>query len=305
MQKTLITGVDGFIFSNYIQFFPNNIVGIDKFSKNKVAKPDCPFYVGNVADAHFMEVVFKLEKPDLVIHGAAESFVDYAIDSAAEFIHSNVLGTQVVVDMCLKYGVEKLLYISTDEVYGQLGPTDKAFTEESLVVPRNPYSATKAAGEMLVRAAGETHGLKYNITRSCNNYGPRQPVRNLIPVIIHNILNNKPVPIYGTGAQIREWIYVQDNCEAVNFIMNNGINKETYNISSGQEINNLELFYIICEILDKGKELLQFVEERPGHDFRYAMNGQKLEELGWSPKLFLYTGLEKTVQWYIDNILAL
>jgi dTDP-glucose 4,6-dehydratase len=301
MKKILCTGSAGFIFSNFAYYLKDrteyNVIHVDQNAGNFVK------HVGDIADPIFVDRIFAEEKPDYVIHGAAESFVDTSIVSATKFVHSNVMGTQVIVDSCIKHNVNRLIYISTDEVYGHLtNRTDRSFEEICGMNPRNPYSATKAAGEMIVRAAANTHGLKYNITRSCNNYGPNQPIRNLVPIVIYNILNNKEVPVYGTGEQIREWIYVQDNCAAILHILNNAPENETYNISTPYEITNLEMVFYICDIIGQGKELVKFVKDRPGHDFRYSISSQKLRDLGWEPTITFHDGLEKTVRWYQDRI---
>lgn len=311
-KKLLITGSTGFIFSNFIrrtlhQKNDYKIVSIDKVLNpkglhNVYINKSHTFYMGDIADFHFINRVFELEKPDIVLNGAAESFVDASIENASPFIHSNVLGTQVLIDASVKHKVEKFVQVSTDEVYGHL--TDESapgWDETAPLNPRNPYSSSKAAGELLLKAAHQTHGLEYNILRSCNNYGPRQLSRNLIPKIIKNILEEKPVPIYGQGKQLREWIYVDDNCSAIQTILNNGTKNEIYNISSGAEFSNIEVFHEICNILERGHSLLQFVDERPGHDFRYSLNSNKLKTLGWKPCVKFKDGLKLCINWYLQN----
>lgn len=310
-MKVLITGSCGFIFSNFIRRAIYNkseytFVSIDKVLYPKTFNPynnkSHTFYIGDVADAHFINTIFSIEKPDIVIHGAAESFVDHSIEDASPFIHSNVMGTQIIIDACLKHNVDRLIYISTDEVYGQLNDeTSTSWTEQSILAPRNPYSASKAAGELMVQAAHITHGLKYNITRCCNNYGPRQSIRNLIPKIIKNILEDKEVPIYGEGKQVREWIHVDDNCSALLTILTEAPPNEIYNISSGHEFSNLEVFQKVCNIMEYGHDLISFCKDRPGHDFRYSSNSSKLRALGWKPQIKFSEGISKTIQWYINN----
>jgi dTDP-glucose 4,6-dehydratase len=310
VKKILVTGSCGFIFSNFMRKvmqdkLPYTFVSIDKVLSpynlyNVELNKDHHFYMGDIADEQFVENVFKLEKPDIIIHGAAESFVDDSIRSAAPFIHSNVVGTQVMVDISLKYNVEKFIYISTDEVYGQLAYGDSSWTELSSINPRNPYSASKAAGELIVRAANQTHGLKYNITRCCNNYGPSQPYRNLVPVIIYNLLHNKPIPIHGSGKQYREWIYVEDHISAILKVLESGSVDETYNIGTGAECTNLEMVENIAAILNK-TPIIQNVKDRPGHDFRYSVNCSKLHKLKWKPSFKFTEGLEKCVNWYLNN----
>lgn len=308
-QRVIITGSCGFIFSNFIRKFADNskyeFVSIDKliapynFSNILVGHK---LHVGDIADEHFVDMVFKIEKPDIIIHGAAESFVDDSIKKARPFIHSNVLGTQTMIDMSIKHHVKKFIYVSTDEVYGQLKSVkDKSWTEQTPISPRNPYSASKAAGELIVKAASETHGLNYIITRCCNNYGPRQPPRNLVPKVITCILNNEPIPIHGNGKQMREWIHADDHSSAIMHLIEKAAINETYNIGSGVEFSNLQMVKNICNILEQGEDLLSLVKDRPGHDFRYSVDCTKIKELGWEPKYDFDTAIKNTVQWYIDN----
>ena len=312
-KKVLITGSCGFIFSNFIRLALKEeksdykYISVDKIATghsmhNVYANRGHKFYIGDIADAHFVDKLFQLERPDIVIHGAAESHVDDSIVSASNFITSNVLGTQVMVDASVKYDVERFIYISTDEVYGQLKTEyDEAWTETSPLAPRNPYAASKAAGELVVSAASVTHGLQCNITRSCNNYGPRQSTKNLIPKIIKNILNKEKIPIYGQGQHLREWIHVADNCRAILTIMKHAPPNGVYNISAGCETSNLELTNEICNIMGSGHDLISFVEDRKGHDFRYAMQCLNLKSLGWQPSFKYKKGLDHTIKWYIRN----
>lgn len=310
--KILITGTGGFIFSNFIrQVFHKkqnyNIVSIDKVRKshalhNVYINKNHQFYIGDICDEHFINVIFEVERPDIVIHGAAESFVDSSIKKATPFVTSNVLGTQVIIDACKKWDVKRLVYISTDEVYGHINDdSTPAWTEESPINPRNPYSASKAAGELLVKAAHETHGLEYQITRSCNNYGPWQDPEKFLPKMIKNILNNEKVPVYGDGMNVRDWMHVYDNCSAILKIIQDGEPNSVYNISAGQELPNLEVFQRLCNTMDKGHDLIEFVKDRPGHDFRYSINSDKLKSLGWSPEFKFNDGIAKTAQWYLNN----
>lgn len=312
-KKVLVTGSGGFIFSNFIrkalyQKSDYSFVSIDacrspKVTQNIYVNKGHTFYIGDVSDRHFVNVIFEVERPDIVIHAAAETFVDDAIQNADAFVKSNVLGTQVIIDACLKWDVGRLIYISTDEVYGQLdNEQTPSWKEDAPFAPRNPYSASKAAGELFVRAAHQTHGLEYNITRSANNYGPRQSLRNFIPKIIHNVLQEQPVPVFGQGRQMREWLHVEDNCAAVMAILQEGKPNETYNISSSDEFSNLEVFHEVCNVLGKGHELLTFVEDRKGHDFRYSVDSTKIRSLGWKPTFRLKRGgLAHTCNWYVKN----
>lgn len=234
--------------------------------------------------------------------GAAESFVDDSIKSAKPFIHSNVVGTQVMVDLALKFNVERFIYISTDEVYGQLLSNEEPWTESSIVKPRNPYSASKAAGELIVRSASETHGLKYNITRCSNNYGSRQPPRNLIPKVVTCLLSDTAIPIHGNGQQHREWLYVLDHCSAVMKILENGKVNETYNIGSGFDLSNLEVVESIAKIMNKTPKI-NFITDRKGHDQKYGVNCNKIKEIGWKPRYINFAEImESTIKWYSDNL---
>lgn len=311
--KLFVTGSLGFIMSNFVRYILKNsndysVISIDDvkppaklntvFANNKHE-----FYMGDITNAHLINNIFEIERPDIIVHGAAESFVDKSLTAGPEFVKSNVLGTQILIDAAVKYK-SKFVMISSDEVYGALKSEDDiSWTEESPINPLNPYSATKASAELLVKAAHNTHGLQYNITRSSNNYGPRQPRRNLIPVLIGNILEDKPCNIYGQGAQIREWTQVSDNCEAIKTIIEKGNINETYNIGSGQEFSNIEVFNEICKAMGKGNNLLNFITDpRPGHDFRYSVNSSKLRSLGWSPKFNFKKGsIQHCISWYDVN----
>lgn len=311
-QKLLITGTGGFIFSNFVRRAlyakaPYNIVSIDKVQKsqainNVYTNKNHKFYIGDITDPHFVNVIFEIENPDVVIHGAAESHVDKSIESVSPFINSNVLGTQIIIDACLKWDVKKLVYISTDEVYGQLeNENEPSWTESAPVNPRNPYAASKAAGELLIRAAHETHGLIYNITRSCNNYGPRQTADKFIPKIIKSILNEEKMPIYGQGMQVRDWMHVLDNCDAILKILSDGKPNEIYNISANQEFSNVEVFQKICNVFGRGYNLLDFCDDRKGHDFRYSIDSNKLKKLEWKPFYKFKDGICTVINWYINN----
>lgn len=311
MKKILVTGSCGFIFSNFMrkvmsQKFNYKFASIDKvissYNLPSVSlNQDHSFYMGDIADEQFIDNVFAIEKPNIIIHGAAESFVDDSIRSAGPFIHSNVVGTQVMTDMAVKYGVEKFVYISTDEVYGQLKDSNESsWTENVSVNPRNPYSASKAAGELIVKAANQTHGLNYNITRSCNNYGPNQPPRNLVPKVITSILARQSIPIHGNGKNYREWLYVEDHCDAIMQIIDKAPVNEIYNIGSGIEKTNLEMVDAISAILNI-KQSINFIKDRAGHDFRYSIDCSKLKKLGWKTNYTFDKGLEKCINWYVDN----
>lgn len=311
MKKVLITGSCGFIFSNFIRKVlyekqPYQFISVDRVSgdgNSLYTHKNHTFYPADIRDQHIMDKIFQYERPDIVIHGAAETFVDTSLTDPNSFVTSNVLGTQVIINACIKHKVERLIYISTDEVYGQLSSeSDAPWTEDSPLNPRNPYSATKAAGEMLVKAAHESFGLIYNITRSSNNYGPRQTSEKLIPKTIKCILNDQKIPLYGQGLQIRDWTHVFDNCAGVITVLNKGEPNETYNISASQEFPNIEVIQKICNAMGKGHDLISFVEDpRKGHDFRYSISSDKLKALGWNPTYKFKDGIIDTVEWYNIN----
>lgn len=316
--KTLTTGTCGFIFSNFIRklvFESKNVYSISSIDKASTTNINSlywnnnhKFYVADITDQNILETIFNFNPPDVVIHGAAESCVDKSLASANEFIKSNVLGTQNIINVCVKYGVKKLIYMSTDEVHGQLAEGDPAWLENAPLNPRNPYAASKASGELLVKAAHEAHGLNYNILRASNNYGPRQTTNKLIPNIIKCALEGNRIPIYGEGKQSREWTHVFDTCSAITHILENGQDNEIYNISSNQEFSNIEVAHMVCSILDKDYDikcfnLIEFVKDPRGnsHDFRYSLNSTKLKTLGWSADIKFKEGLSNTIDWYMDN----
>lgn len=317
-QKVLVTGSCGFIFSNFIRKiiylsnkdpikYPYNVVSLDKVSSNAINSmywnKNHTFHIADITDQHIIDTIFQFEKPDIVIHGAAETFVDASLSNPNSFISSNVLGTQAIINACVKNGVKRLIYISTDEVYGQLSSeSDEAWTEDSPLNPRNPYSASKAAGELLVKAAHQSFGLIYNITRTSNNYGPRQTPEKLIPKAIKCITDGQKIPIYGEGKQIRDWTHVFDNCAGIMTVLRHGAPNEIYNISANQEFTNIEVIQNICNIMKRGHELISFIKDpRTGHDFRYAINCSKIKELGWKPGYKFKEGISETIEWYLDN----
>lgn len=311
MKKVLITGTCGFIFSNFIRRAiyekqPYSFVSVDRVAGNAnmvYNNKNHIFHFADLRDSHIIDKIFSFERPDIVIHGAAESFVDASLSDPNAFVTSNVLGTQIIINACVKHNVERLIYISTDEVYGQLtGESDPAWTEDSPLDPRNPYSASKAAGELMVKAAHQSFGLIYNITRSSNNYGPRQTPEKLIPKSIKCILEGRKIPIYGKGLQIRDWTHVFDNCAAILTVLNNGKPNETYNISANQELPNIEVIQKVCNAMGKGHDLISFIEDpRKGHDFRYSIDSSKIKELGWKPSYRFKEGIVDTVEWYKMN----
>ena len=311
MTKVLITGTCGFILGNFIRKAiyekqPYSFVSIDKVSGNANAlysHKNHVFHVADIRDQHIIDKIFQFERPNIVIHGAAESFVDASLTDPNAFVTSNVLGTQVIINACVRHNVKRLIYISTDEVYGHLtSESDPPWNEEAPLNPRNPYSASKAAGELMVKAAHQSFGLIYNITRSSNNYGPRQTSEKLIPRAIKCILQGEKIPIYGQGLQIRDWTHVFDNCSALLTVLNQGKPNETYNISANQELTNIEVIQKICNAMGQGHDLISFVEDpRKGHDFRYSVDSSKIRELGWKPNYKFREGIVDTVEWYKIN----
>lgn len=312
-KKILITGTGGFVFSNFIRqaFFNKEnycFVSIDKIKKpyaihNMYIHKDHSFYPGgDISDPHFVNIIFEKERPDIVVHGAAETFVDTSIKNATPFVNSNILGTQVVIDACLKWNVEKLVYVSTDEVYGHLEDEDaKSWTENTPINPRNPYAVSKASAELLIKAAHNTHGLQYNITRACNNYGPWQDSEKLIPKIIKHIVEENKIGLYGQGLQMRDWMHVFDHCSGIMKVIKDGAPNEIYNISAKQELSNLEVFQRVCNTLNTGHNLIEFIDDRPGHDFRYSSDSSKIRNLGWSNKFKFNDGIAETCKWYLNN----
>lgn len=321
MRKILVSGGGGFIGSNYLrkmiwsQQQPGflgerfNFVSVDRINANALnsmlLSKDHQFYLADITDAHIMDRIFEFEHPDFVVHLAAEASVDRSLSEPNSFVKSNVLGTQVIINCCIKHKTQRLVYAGTDEYYGQLTDEHQAsWTEESPMNPRNPYSASKACGELLIKAAHQTHGLQYNITRSSNNYGTHQLPDKLIPRTIKAILEGTKIPIYGEGKQIRDWTFVGDNCNAIKAIILKGSPNEAYNISANQEFSNLEVVHEVCKVMGAGHDQIEFVKDPRGngHDFRYSVDASKLKALGWQPQVKFKRDLaEKCVRWYQDN----
>ena len=312
-MKILVTGTLGFIGSNFIRHvlkyyngYEYQWVGLDKAVhsynlENQIIKVNYNFYLADISDKHTIERIFEIEKPDMVIGMAAESFVDLSITDIMPFLQTNVIGTQVLINACLKYKVEKYVHISTDEIYGQqLSRSNQAWIETDPLLPRNPYAASKAAGELIVRTAAETHGLKYQMTRSCNVFGPRQKKENLIPHIIHQLKNDQPVKIHGNGENFRQYISVLDKTKAIMKIILNGKMNETYNIGAYNYLSNLEMVEIIGEIMNKKPEI-EFIADRKAHDMGYSISNAKLQYLEWQPQDNFKTALTDTVMSYMGT----
>jgi len=305
VKKVLVTGTLGFIFSNFIRQVDHpdyQFVGLDKAVKeyNLDNMTDGKFYLTDIADAHTIDRIFTLEKFDIVIGGAAESFVDNSITDIMPFLHSNIIGTQVLINACLKHKVERYIHISTDEVYGQkLSRDERPWIETDPLLARNPYSASKAAAELIVMAAHNTHGLPFQITRSCNVFGPRQKAENLVPHIITSIHKHKPITIHGTGLNFRQYIHVEDEISAIMTILQRGRLNTVYNIGDNNYYANLEMVEQIADFMNKTPEIT-FITDRKAHDFGYSVNCDKLRELGWKPASNFKTNLAKTIRSYSD-----
>lgn len=327
----LVTGGAGFIGSNFVIEWAGleteHVVCLDKLTyagnrsnlKELEGRSNFSFVQLGIEDYPEVAAVLREHNIRAVINFAAESHVDRSILGPEAFIQTNVVGTMRLLEACRHFwqdgstatGDFRFLHVSTDEVYGTLSPQDPAFTEESPFRPNSPYAASKAASDHLVRAYGETYGLPVMITNCSNNYGPRHFPEKLIPLVIHNALQKKPLPIYGDGLQVRDWLYVSDHCSAIRCVLQAGIVGQTYNIGGNNEKTNLEVVESICLILDRVRpladgerysSLIKFVKDRPGHDRRYAVNANKIKtELGWSPGETFETGIEKTVQWFLNN----
>ncbi|WP_339817766.1 dTDP-glucose 4,6-dehydratase [Paenibacillus sp. FSL R7-0216] len=312
-MKLLVTGGAGFIGSNFVLYMLKQhpgykIVNVDALTyagnlenlKSVEGNPNHTFVKADITDAKAMVELID-QGIDVVVNFAAESHVDRSILEPDVFVKTNVLGTQVLLDATKKHGVKKFVQVSTDEVYGTLGETG-LFTEETPLAPNSPYSASKAAGDLLVRAYHETFGLPVNITRCSNNYGPFQFPEKLIPLMISRALADEALPVYGDGLNIRDWLYVEDHCSAIDLVIHQGRNGEVYNIGGNNERTNLHIVRTILEQLGKPESLIKHVEDRPGHDRRYGIDPTKtMKKLGWKPKHSFETGIKETIRWYLDN----
>ena len=312
MSRILVTGGAGFIGSNFVKYM------LDKYSDYEIINLDALTYCGNLENLKDIEnnenytfvkgdirdkdlVKDLVSKSDYVINFAAESHVDRSIEDPEIFIKSNVLGTQVLLNASKELGVEKYIQISTDEVYGTLGETGY-FTENTPLQPNSPYSASKAGADLITRAYFETFDLPVNITRCSNNYGPYQFPEKLIPLMISNALEDKKLPIYGDGKNIRDWLHVYDHCQAIDLVLHEGKLGEVYNIGGHNERENLRIVKLIIDALGKDESLIEYVSDRLGHDRRYAIDSDKItSELGWKPKYTFETGIKETIEWYLDN----
>jgi dTDP-glucose 4,6-dehydratase len=328
MKNVLVTGGAGFIGSNFVHMmldkYPDcKIINVDTLTyagnlenlKDIVDNPNYVFIRADIRDRDKIDEIFASYGIDMVVNFAAESHVDRSIVEAEVFLTTNIIGTQVLLDVAKKYwkvnpndkyckeyktGV-KFLQVSTDEVYGALGETGM-FVETMPLMPNSPYSASKASADLIVRSYHETFGMPVNITRCSNNYGPYQFPEKLIPLMINNCLNDKDLPVYGDGMQIRDWLHVADHCSAIDTVLHKGLDGEVYNIGGNNEKANIEIVKLIIETLGKSEKLIKYVKDRPGHDRRYAIDNTKITtQLGWKPSYTFEQGMKETIEWYLNN----
>ena len=316
-MKIIVTGGAGFIGGNFVHYMINKysdyqIICLDKLTyagnletlEPVMNNKNFRFIKGDIADRNFIYSLFEIERPDVVVNFAAESHVDRSIEDPEIFLKTNILGTNVLLDACKKYGIKRYHQVSTDEVYGDL-PLDRPdlfFTEETPIHTSSPYSASKASADLLVQAYYRTFKIPVTISRCSNNYGPYHFPEKLIPLMIANALNNKQLPVYGKGENVRDWLYVEDHCRAIDMIIHNGRVGEVYNIGGHNERTNLEVVKTIIRELGKSEDLIKYVTDRPGHDMRYAIDPTKIKnELGWEPLTLFDEGIKKTIKWYLDN----
>ena len=313
----IVTGGAGFIGSNFVFYELKNhpedrIVCIDKLTyagnlstlAPVMEKPNFRFVRMDICDREGIYKLFEEEKPDIVVNFAAESHVDRSIEDPEIFLRTNIIGTSVLMDACRKYGITRYHQVSTDEVYGDL-PIDRPdlfFTEETPIHTSSPYSSSKASADLLVLAYHRTYGLPVSISRCSNNYGPYHFPEKLIPLMVINALHDKPLPVYGEGLNVRDWLYVEDHCKAIDLVMRKGRVGEVYNIGGHNEMKNIDIVRLICKELGKPESLITYVTDRKGHDLRYAIDPTKIyNELGWLPETMFKDGIKKTIRWYLDN----
>lgn len=316
-MKIIVTGGAGFIGGNFVHYMLKEhpeyqIVCLDKLTyagnmetlEPVMDNPNFTFVKADIADRDAVYALFEKEKPDVVVNFAAESHVDRSITDPGIFLQTNIIGTGVLLDACRIYGIKRYHQVSTDEVYGDL-PLDRPdlfFTEETPLHTSSPYSASKASADLLVMAYHRTYGLPTTISRCSNNYGPYHFPEKLIPLMIANALNDKPLPVYGKGENVRDWLYVEDHCRAIDMIIHKGRVGEVYNIGGHNERTNLQVVKTVLKELGKSEDLITYVTDRPGHDRRYAIDPAKIHaELGWEPLTLFDEGIKKTVKWYLEN----
>ena len=316
-MKVIVTGGAGFIGSNFVFYMLKKhpdyeIICLDSLTyagnlstlKDVMDNPNFKFVKLDIRDREGVYKLFEEEKPDVVVNFAAESHVDRSIENPEIFLETNIIGTSVLMDACRKYGIKRFHQVSTDEVYGDL-PLDRPdlfFHEDTPLHTSSPYSSSKASADLLVGAYGRTFNLPVTISRCSNNYGPYQFPEKLIPLMIQRALNNEKLPVYGDGKNVRDWLYVEDHCKAIDLILENGKPGEVYNIGGHNEMANIDIVKLICDYLDKPYSLIEHVTDRKGHDRRYAIAPEKIHnELGWLPETMFKDGIKKTIQWYLDN----
>ncbi len=316
-MNILVTGGAGFIGSNFIFHILNHhpedrVICVDKLTyagnlstlAPVIDRPDFVFYKTDICDRNGIYEIFEKERPDIVVNFAAESHVDRSIENPSVFLETNILGTSVLMDACRKYGITRYHQVSTDEVYGDL-PLDRPdlfFTEETPLHTSSPYSSSKAAADLLVLAYHRTYGLPVSISRCSNNYGPYHFPEKLIPLMIINALHDKPLPVYGEGINVRDWLYVEDHCKAIDLIIRKGRVGEVYNVGGHNEMRNIDIVKLICQKLGKPESLITYVTDRKGHDMRYAIDPTKIHnELGWLPETKFADGIDKTIAWYLSH----
>lgn len=318
MRKTIVvTGGAGFIGSVYIQYllreYPTyRVICMDKLTyagsmdalREAMKTPNFRFVRADVCDRDAVFGLFEEERPNFAVNFAAETHVDRSIENPTAFLQTNLLGTQTLMDACLRYETERYHQVSTDEVYGDLSldRSGAAFTEESPLRPSSPYSASKAGADLMTLAYYRTYGLPITISRCSNNYGPNQFPEKLIPRMIGRAMKNERLPVYGDGRNVRDWLYVEDHVRAIDLILHRGRAGRTYNVGGGCEMSNIELVRMICRLLGKSDELICFVEDRKGHDLRYAVDSSRIrDELGWRPEICFQEGIQRTIAWYKQN----
>ena len=316
-MTVLVTGGAGFIGANFIFYMldrrpEDRVVCLDKLTyagnpdtlTPAMDHPRFRFVRGDICDRAAVSALFEEERPDFVVNFAAESHVDRSIEDPEVFLRTNILGTASLMDACRKYGVERFHQVSTDEVYGDL-PLDRPdllFTEETPLHTSSPYSSSKAAADLLVLSYHRTYGLPVTVSRCSNNYGPYQFPEKLIPLMISSALRDQPLPVYGQGRNVRDWLYVEDHCKAIDLILRQGRTGEVYNVGGHNEMRNIDIVRLICRELGKPESLIAYVEDRKGHDLRYAVDPEKIRrELGWAPETAFQDGIKQTIRWYLDN----
>ena len=316
-MTVLVTGGAGFIGANFIFYMldrrpEDRVVCLDKLTyagnpdtlTPAMDHPRFRFVRGDICDRAAVNALFEEERPDVVVNFAAESHVDRSIEDPEVFLRTNILGTASLMDACRTYGISRFHQVSTDEVYGDL-PLDRPdllFTEETPLHTSSPYSSSKAAADLLVLSYHRTYGLPVTVSRCSNNYGPYQFPEKLIPLMISSALRDQPLPVYGQGRNVRDWLYVEDHCKAIDLILRQGRTGEVYNVGGHNEMRNIDIVRLICRELGKPESLIAYVEDRKGHDLRYAIDPEKIRrELGWAPETAFQDGIKQTIRWYLDN----